>query len=72
MTSFYASVLDCQTISRILTEKTLTNNFEAKKQQKQLKICFLVLQLVIDHSEPFLQVLLGIKLTVVSFLTVIF
>lgn len=32
MTSFYASVLDCQTISRILTEKTLTNNFEAKKQ----------------------------------------
>jgi len=46
MTSFYASVLDCQTISRILTEKTLIS----KKQQKQLKICFLVLQLVIDHS----------------------
>lgn len=34
MTSFYASVLDCQTISRILTEKTLTNNFEAKKNNK--------------------------------------
>lgn len=33
MTSFYASVLDCQTISRILIEKTLTNNFEAKNNK---------------------------------------